>query len=105
MTDTNEISLDIFYMPSQMKITEFETKVVRSSDKSVRMRFPKVTPSLLENIAILLKKNHAQYLQTLSVEEIIGIIDQAAKKWMNPQYPLRQMAENALPVVTGYDSH
>lgn len=104
MTDTNEISLDIFYMPSQMKITEFETKVVRSSDKSVRMRFPKVTPSLLENIAILLKKNHAQYLQTLSVEEIIGIIDQAAKKWMNPQYPLRQMAENALPVVTGYDS-
>ncbi|MFT6590130.1 MAG: hypothetical protein ACI9I0_000384 [Rhodoferax sp.] len=43
------------------------------------------------------------YLKTLSVTQIVAIVDQAIARLLDPQDPYRQKMDRLLPWVTGYD--
>lgn len=104
MTATSEISIDIFHLPSQVNIAELEEKIICKGNQRIHMSYPNVTAKLLDETAENLRINQKSYLSQLTVEEIISIIDKAAKKWTNPEYELRTLAEKTLPIITGYDA-
>ncbi|WP_307334561.1 acyl-CoA reductase [Caldalkalibacillus uzonensis] len=65
---------------------------------------PQLTPEQLKLIMEQIKVNRERGLKRMRVNDIIEVIDEAVQSWLNPQFELRQMAEEYLPVITGYNS-
>ncbi|MFC0473452.1 acyl-CoA reductase [Halalkalibacter kiskunsagensis] len=96
-----------FHVPTSCKqlLKEASYKVLtfENHSESVELHMPELTPDLLEKIAETLKKQQLEYVQTLKTNEIIDIFDKAVQKWLHPDYELRKLAEQLLPIITGYD--
>ncbi len=67
--------------------------------KSVRM--PPPSPSDLNAVIDTLLENRARHLTHRPVREILGSMDQAIQRWLDPYSPERQGAEARLPETTG----
>jgi hypothetical protein len=70
---------------------------------SLTLLVPKLTSEELKQVISHLRQQHRK-LQARKTDEIINIIDQAIKLWLDPDYHYRKLAEELLPIVTGYDS-
>lgn len=90
-----------YFLPSEVSETSILT--FENHGKRVEVEVPTLTKKQLADLAEEIKGNRQNYLKNLRTNEIIDIIDQAVQKWLNPSYPLRQLAEELLPVITGYD--
>ncbi|UTR10162.1 acyl-CoA reductase [Evansella sp. LMS18] len=64
---------------------------------------PMLTPALIEQIMDKLKEQQMEYVSTLRTNDLIEVFDQAIERWLDPEYELRKLAEQFLPVITGYD--
>jgi hypothetical protein len=65
---------------------------------------PLLTPPQLALVTQRVRQASCSYLKTLTVSQIIAIIDQAIARLLDPQDPYRQEAEWLLPRVTGFHS-
>jgi hypothetical protein len=70
----------------------------------VQLRIPQLTPALLGEQIEALRTAQREQLQERPVREIVSVIDRVARRLQNPDTPLRQLAEGALPAVTGYSA-
>ncbi|AMJ63227.1 acyl-CoA reductase [Bosea sp. PAMC 26642] len=71
--------------------------------ESVDVSVPMLTPEQGEALAARIRANARAYLATLSVTQIVAVIDEAIAQLLDRAHPLRRKAERLLPIVTGYD--
>jgi acyl-CoA reductase-like NAD-dependent aldehyde dehydrogenase len=65
------------------------------------LELPELSPAALGDIAVRLREA-APRLRQIPVEERVAVIDRVAARWLNPSFPLRRLAVERLPLVTGY---
>lgn len=104
MTGQVHQTIDIYATPSQFKFSKMTTKILKTPDQTLHLRYPEVSQRELLALSEQLQVNRKTYLSQLTVHEIIVLIGLAAEKWSVPNYHYRQVAEAFLPIITGYDA-
>ena len=94
---TDFIHLDGYFLPPPIKIAAFKTL----GFDGVRVKVPVLTPTKLSDIIAHLIPAQERYLSQQPVDGLIDIVDAAVARWLNPDDPIRKIAEAALPNVTG----
>ncbi|HYK74535.1 MAG TPA: acyl-CoA reductase, partial [Pseudoneobacillus sp.] len=98
------MELQVYYIPKSVKITHFHVEKISFDDKTFLLKYPILTNENIKEVARIVQTNRDQYLYSLSIYEIVEKIDSAIQKWLDPDYPLRKLAESIIPVITGYDA-
>jgi hypothetical protein len=70
---------------------------------ALEVRVPVLAPAQLSALARRVKEASALHLRPLPVSRVVGIIDAAIARLLDPADPYRSEAERLLPAVTGYD--
>lgn len=76
----------------------------RRDGESLEVCVPELTETQIEALSTHIRRHARDYLSTLSVVQIVSIIDRAVAKLLDRSHPLRIRAERLLPLVTGYDA-
>ncbi|KAG1315525.1 hypothetical protein G6F62_013749 [Rhizopus arrhizus] len=98
-------SLAAGYLPGlaaadvQWQILPFEQDGLR-----VVVAVPVLTALQMQALAERIKRASAQHLKTMTVSEIIAVIDRAIARLLDPNDPYRRQADALLPIVSGYDA-
>lgn len=95
--------IHVFKVPKEIEWTEFREEKMQWKDSTFLLKYPVLTEEQIREIGRVIQKNRTEYLVSLTTAEIIGKIDQAVQKWLDPNYSLRKLAEKLLPEITGYD--
>lgn len=82
---------------------EWETLAFGESRDRLEVAVPVLSDAQLEQVIGRVKTTRRDYLSALPVTEIIDKIDQAIGHLLDRNNPLRQKAEELLPIVTGFD--
>jgi hypothetical protein len=61
-----------------------------------------LTPAMLAEACQTLKRNRANYLATRSTNNLISLLADIAKNWLEPAYPFRRTALEQGPAATGF---
>lgn len=98
------IPLDGYYLPYVKKEDIKERKVISFPDKNltVEVKFPLLTPELIIEIVSRIKTNREKFIAQKSIHEIISICDKVVNLWQNPDYHLRVLALEVLPITSGF---
>jgi hypothetical protein len=94
-----EGNISAYYVPKGIFIDACEERTFGE----YTLEFPMLTRAQVSDISDYVQMKRAKYLAYLKTDEIIEIIDKTIQLWLNPQYPLRRLAETLVPVITGYD--
>jgi len=70
----------------------------------VQVEVPVLTPEQMRALAQRVRGAAREVLQRLTVSQIIGIVDAAVARLLDPADPQRQEAQRLLPAITGYDA-
>ena len=68
----------------------------------LELRFPNLTPAQLETVMARLAAARDAYLVDLPVLRVAELLDRVVSRWLEPHSAWRRLAEELLPVVTGY---
>lgn len=74
-----------------------------STSSHVHIQVPRLTHEQMQDLAERVKLASREQLQTMSVSQIVQIIDQAIARLLNRDDAYRQQLESLLPAVTGFD--
>lgn len=94
--------IDAYHIPGLDDADVLHWDIREYDDGAVRLRIPVLAPATLERLLQRLREARRHYLATTPVLELTRAIDQAAALFMEPDHPVRALAEAALPAVTGY---
>src|SRR5438552_8420500 len=61
-----------------------------------------LTPTMLGEACLTLKRNRDQYLAGRSTQSLISILSDTAENWLEPDYPFKQLALRDGPAATGF---
>ena len=93
------------YLPGlSQNDVEWETLKFGDFDSPVKVFVPVVNDAQMTMMANRVKQNSQTFLKSLSVSQIIKIVDNVIARLLARKDPYRQLAEKWLPLVTGYDS-
>ena len=70
----------------------------------VDVAVPVLSAPQMQALAQRVKHASAQHLKTMTVSEIIAVIDRAIARLLDPDDPYRRQADALLPIVSGYDA-
>ena len=100
------LEADGYFFPPDFKnrVLDFETKTYVQGDATVRLKIPPATPDLVDLLAKHLKKNRKAYLARLPISEIVGVLDEASRRWLDRDYPYRRLALRTIPAITGFSA-
>ncbi|MDP9428021.1 MAG: acyl-CoA reductase [Actinomycetota bacterium] len=94
--------VDSFFLPqldaAELAALEWTTRRVGT----VPLRFPVVTPELVERLCDRLLQAQAEELAERPVMEVLEVLGRAVARWFDPCCPQRRLAEELLPQITGY---
>lgn len=94
---TDRPDLDGFFLPPPIKVSTF-TKLKFGS---FQIRLPVLTATTVSDVINHLLDAQEQFLSKQPTEALLEIIDAAVSRWLKPDDPLRKIAEQALPNITG----
>nr|WP_270741217.1 acyl-CoA reductase [Lactococcus formosensis] len=103
MNEIKPLILDAYHLPSSFVSQEIKEKKIQTDHQEVILCYPLFDSFDIKKYTEEIKEKRRTHLQKLKTSEIIDILATVAEKWTNPDYPYRQIAEKALPVITGYD--
>ncbi|MGE8591817.1 MAG: acyl-CoA reductase, partial [Alcaligenes sp.] len=83
---------------------QWQTLPFEQDGQRVEVAVPVLTASQMEALAQRVQQASARHLKTMTVSEIIDIIDRAIARLLDPNDPYRQQADALLPIVSGYDA-
>jgi hypothetical protein len=89
-----------YWVPKSIVLTDFREEMLTAD---LVIKYPILNSEQLNEITSAIQNKRDQYLASLSINDIIGKIDQAVEKWLDPSYLNRQIAETVIPMITGYD--
>ncbi len=93
------------YLPGlSPKDVEWETLKFGELDAPVEVFVPVVNDYQMTMMANRIKQNSQKYLKSLSVSQIIKIVDEVIARLLDRKDRYRQLAEKWLPLITGYDA-
>ncbi|RXT05688.1 acyl-CoA reductase [Ammoniphilus sp. CFH 90114] len=96
--------LDCFHVPEEIRDQlEYRSLTFEGKTGKIELRVPDLTAAQLEEITRILKKQYQDYVRHLRVQDVIDVLDQAVQRWLDPSYERRQIAQECLPIITGYD--
>src|SRR5438105_321774 len=61
-----------------------------------------LTPAMLGEACLTLKRNRAQYLAGRSTQGMIKVLSELAENWLQPEFPFRRSALEGGPDATGF---
>lgn len=84
-----------FWLPSSFE-TGLETRLADG------ISWPVCSPALIADLARHLRRRQAEVLARRTVDQLIEVLDAVAAQWLDPRYPLRQLAIRQIARVTGF---
>ena len=82
---------------------QWQTLPFEQDGRRVDVAVPVLTAAQMQALAERVKQASARHLKTMTVSEIINVIDRAIARLLDPNDPVRQQADALLPIVSGYD--
>ena len=70
----------------------------------LEVEVPMLDAQQMAALAGRVKQASRMHLRTMSVSQIVAVIDQAVARLLDPSDPYRQQADHLLPIITGYDA-
>jgi hypothetical protein len=89
------------FIPEDELLTK--TLTFTNHGRQVDLTMPLLEPALVTRTIGQLREHQRHSISQLRVGEIVEVIDEAVHLWLKPSYEKRQLAEEWLPVITGYD--
>ena len=83
----------------QWKTLVFETPAVR-----LEVAMPVLSQQQTTSLARRVKAASHRHLKTMTVSQIVAVVDRAIARLLDPNDPYRQQADLLLPIVSGYDT-
>jgi len=98
------IEIEAYYLPPQLKdrVQGLKAEVYQNKETHIDLKIPSIDDTFVKILTQQLKKNREQYLAHLPIEKIIHVLDEASRRWIDRDYPLRQLALKTIPLVTGF---
>jgi len=92
------------YLPG-LKAEELQWQTLNFSSRgdTLEVAVPVLSPAQLVALAERVRVASRRALKTMSVSQIIAVVDRVIARLLDPGDPYRQEAEKLLPLVTGYD--
>jgi hypothetical protein len=101
----NTVRVEAGYLPGLAAAdVQWQTLPFEQDDQRVDVAVPVLTALQMQAIAERVKRASAQHLKTMTVSEIIAVIDRAIARLLDPNDPYRRQADALLPIVSGYDA-
>ncbi|WP_454677974.1 acyl-CoA reductase [Achromobacter marplatensis] len=101
----NTVRVEAGYLPGLAAAdVQWQTLPFEQDGQRVDVAVPVLTALQMQAIAERVKRASAQHLKTMTVSEIIAVIDRAIARLLNPNDPYRRQADALLPIVSGYDA-
>ncbi len=83
---------------------EWQTLTFRRANQVLDVAVPVLDDAQIDRVAARVREASRAYLKSLTVAQIIAIIDRAIARLLDRGDPWRRKAEEILPLVTGYDA-
>jgi len=98
------IEVDAFYLPDDLgaQVKAFRTEVYQDEGVTIHLKIPQISRFFLQTLTDSLKKRRETYLACLPIEKIIDVLDQASRRWLEKDYPLRELALKTIPTMTHF---
>jgi hypothetical protein len=98
------IEVDAYYLPPNFRpqVKDFRTEVYQDKNITIHLKIPLISRSFVGTLTHQLKKNREAYLASLPIERIIDVLDEASRKWLERDYPLRNLALKTIPLITHF---
>jgi hypothetical protein len=82
---------------------EYRTLTFEGKSEKLDIQVPVLSKQELDDVIAVVKQASSNILKSLTVTEIVQIIDRVIEQLLDRTNPYRQKAEKLLPIVTGYD--
>ena len=83
---------------------QWQTLAFESAAGRVGVEVPVLGAQQMTVLARRVKAASRLHLKTMTVSQIVDVIDRAVARLLDPNDPYRQQADRLLPVITGYDA-
>lgn len=101
----NTVRVEAGYLPGLAAAdVQWQTLPFEQDGQRVDVAVPVLTALQMQALAERVKRASAQHLKTMTVSEIIAVIDRAIARLLDPDDPYRRQADALLPIVSGYDA-
>lgn len=93
------------YLPG-LAPTDLQWQTLRFDNRGERLEVavPVLTEAQIAELATRVRAASRRVLQSMTVSDIVQVLDRAVARLLDTQDPYRQKAERLLPLVTGYDA-
>ncbi len=100
------IEIEAYYLPPQLRdrVKGLRTEVYQDEKIRIDLKIPSIDDTFVKMLTHQLKKNRERYLAHLPIEKIVHVLDEASRRWLDKDYPLRRLALKTIPLITGFSS-
>jgi len=95
--------LEAYHVPPELRDQVKISRTMVYEDESTRilLKIPSIDRTLIQSLPHHLKKKRS-YLAHLPIEKIVHVLDEASRRWLDKNYPLRRLALKTIPLITGF---
>ena len=83
---------------------QWQSLAFESATTRLDVAVPVLSPAQMAALSARVRQASRDHLKTLTVSQIVAIVDQAISRLFDPADPYRQQADQLLPIITGYDA-
>jgi hypothetical protein len=83
---------------------QWQTLGFGSGPARLQVKVPVLSAPQMQALALRVKQASRLHLKTLTVSQVIEIVDRAIARLLDPADPYRQQMDQLLPVISGYDA-
>ncbi len=83
---------------------QWQTLVFEAGADRLEVAVPLLTGEQMTALALRVKQASRIHLKTMSVSQIVAVVDTAIARLLDPADPYRREAQRLLPIVSGYDA-
>ena len=82
---------------------QWQPLVFESAAGRVEVEVPVLSAQQMTALACRVRQASRRHLRTMTVSQIVAVVDQAIARLLDPEDSYRQQADQLLPIITGYD--
>lgn len=94
-----------YHVPSTVTLSAWTDTPIETKDTRYMLRTPTLTPADVSQTVAAVGAAREANLRHIPIDDIVTVLDSVIQLWMSPSYTLRQVAEELLPILTGYDEN